>query len=408
MMNSSDSTDSATNNADVIIVGAGIGGLCCALALIRQGVRVLVLEQAPVITEVGAALQISPNATAVLEALGVGEALAETGFRPQGILSHHWRSGRPVARVRFDELDLHSPYYHIHRADLQKLLLEAVSAAQPGCVRTGQRMMALESDEQGARLILANGEWLKADWVIGADGIHSHARDYVAGIAAPPSFTGNVAWRGLLAVEDIPEKLRPPPYANIWMGPGAHVVMYYIRGGELLNFVAVTETDSWKEESWTSRGSLKEMLHDYADWTPELFDVLALTDPASCYRWALFDRTCLDQWWRNRVILVGDAVHPMLPFVAQGAAMAIEDAWALAQCLSNEPSERAGEAYTLLRRERVARIQQAARDNMRLFHYRSPLMRGLRDTLATTMAGVNPKLAARRVQWIYDHAPQGK
>ncbi|MEE4249073.1 MAG: FAD-dependent oxidoreductase [Alcanivoracaceae bacterium] len=385
----------------VVIVGAGISGLTCALALQQRGLRPVVLEQAPLLRELGAGLQLSPNAMSVMAALGLQKTLLEKGCLPEGIRSINWRSGNDIARVPFAALGFDFPYVHIHRADLQKTLLEAVLANDPDCVQTGQHVEAVVAEQDGITLLVRHGDPVRANWVIGADGIRSRCRDYVVSDNASPRFTGNVAWRGVLPTDSLPERLRPPRWANIWMGPGGHVVMYYLRGGALLNFVAVREQDDWLEESWNAPASLRDLLHDFADWDPLLFDLLSHTDPKSCFRWALFDRDPISQWYRDRLVLIGDAAHPMLPFLAQGAAMGIEDSWVLSELIASGCAD-AGAQYQALREQRCSRVQQLARDNMRLFHHHNAVLRGGRDLIAQGLSVVSPALAARRVAWIYD------
>ena len=385
----------------VVIVGAGIGGLSCALALLQRGITPLVLDQSHALKEVGAGLQISPNGMSVLSQLGLEPALLARGCVPEGIRSVNWKTGNDSTRLPFSSLALHSPYLHIHRADLQQALLDAVYMRAPDSIRLGQHVEAIVTEGNTVTLLIKGGGEVRGDWVIGADGIHSRCRDHVVQDNLAPQFTGNVAWRGLLPTASVAAALRPPRWANIWMGPGGHVVMYYLRGGELLNFVAVREQQDWLGESWNAPATLRDLLYEFADWDPVLFDMLSLSDPKSCYRWALFDRAPISQWHRDQVLLLGDAAHPMLPFLAQGACMAIEDAWVLAQLLADGGGN-IGARYQQARRERCARVQQLARDNMRLFHHHSAIMRGGRDLLARSLASFSPALAARRVSWIYD------
>ncbi len=385
----------------VIIVGAGISGLTCALALQQRGLKPVVLEQSHALKEIGAGLQLSPNGMSVLRQLGLEPALLHKGFLPQGIRSVNWCNGQQSALLPFSALNFHSPYLHIHRADLQQVLLDAVLANDASCLRTSQHVEAIIGEGDAATLMIRHGDSLTADWVIGADGIHSRCRDYVVRDNQRPRFTGNVAWRGLLRRDALPESLQPAPWANLWMGPGGHVVIYYLRGGELVNFVAVTEQNDWQEESWNAPASLRDLLHDFADWDPTLFELLSHAEPKTCYRWALFDRDPISNWYRDRIVLIGDAAHPMLPFLAQGAAMGIEDAWVLSSLIASGSDDAAAQ-FQQQRADRCARVQQLARDNMKLFHHHSPLIRAGRDVVARGLATLSPTAAARRVKWIYD------
>ena len=395
------SLGSVDASPSVMIVGAGIAGLTLAAALQQRGWRPRIVEQAPALRELGAGLQLSPNAMSVMAQLGLADKLVARGFLPEGIRSANWRSGRDNARVPFAALNLHHPYLHIHRADLQQCLLDQVLGADPDCLLLNRHVEAIVAEANSTTLLIRHGSALHADWVIGADGIRSRCRDHVVRDNQAPRFTGNAAWRGLLATESVPQRLRPPPWANLWMGPGGHVVMYYLRGGSLINFVAVREQDDWLEESWNAPASLRDLLHDFAHWDPALFDLLSHTDPKSCFRWALFDRDPIERWHRDRLILIGDAAHPMLPYLAQGAAMGIEDAWVLAGLLA-QGGDDVGARFQQLRAARCARVQQLARDNMTLYHHHSAWMRAGRDTVAGLLARFSPRLAARRVQWIYD------
>lgn len=393
------------SHSSILIIGAGIGGLTCALALQQQGLHPVILEQADSLGEVGAGIQLSPNAMSVMRKLGLEEALLAVGFLPQGIQSNHWKTGKILTQVPFAPLDLHAPYLHVHRADLHQILREAVHANDPDCIRTSQRVAFVNCEQ--TQLTLDTGEVRSADWIVGADGIRSRCRDAVLGQTQAARFTGNVAWRGVLHRNAVPAHLHPTPYANLWMGSGGHVVAYYLRGGELINFIAVREQDNWQDESWQSPAHLAVLLSEFAGWDSKLLDLMAHSDPKQCYRWALFDREPIQTWCNHRTLLLGDAAHPMLPFVAQGAAMAIEDSWVLSQLLAQTTAntldaDQVGTRYQALRATRCAQVQQLARDNMQLFHHRMPLLRWGRDLVARGMTAISPAMATKRVAWIYD------
>jgi salicylate hydroxylase len=240
--------------------------------------------------------------------------------------------------------------------------------------------------------------------VIGADGIHSKVREYVEP-ESEARFTGNVAWRGLVPTKDLSPSCRPDPCANVLMGPGSHVVYYYVRGGDLVNYVAVIETEHWQEESWTLKADLSEMLGDFDGWNAQTRDILAATDPDSCYRWALYDRDPFRCWLKDQCVLLGDAAHPMLPFLAQGAGMAIEDAYVLTRCLEQAPDDliKATDRYLLRRRDRTAKVQHQARRNMTLYHVRNPLIQLCRHQYLSFLGKSNPEHFNKSLAWLYDH-----
>jgi salicylate hydroxylase len=359
-----------------IVVGAGIGGLSAALALARKGVRVTVVEQAAQLGEIGAGIQLSPNATRVLHAFGLEAALAKVAFRPQAVEARTWKHGAALSRVPLGDAVVslfHTPYFHVHRADLIEVLARAVASEPRIALRLGAACARCEIDARGAAVALASGERLAGDLVVGADGIRSAVREALFG-PAQPRFTGNVAWRGLvpasaLAGADV------RPVAALWMGPGAHFVHYYVRGGALVNFVGVVERGDWREESWTARGAKSELLRDFAGWHPTVRAIVQLAPEDGCFRWALFDRDPLPSWSRGAATLLGDACHPTLPFMAQGACMAIEDAAVLAECVGAAPvgeTHAALARYESLRRARTTGIQLGSRRNASLYHMRAP------------------------------------
>ncbi|MCF6329446.1 MAG: FAD-dependent monooxygenase [Henriciella sp.] len=317
----------------IIISGGGIGGLTAALCCLHHGHDVTVLEQAPDLGEVGAGLQISPNAMKVFEALGLAERLTGAGFRPEAIQGRMGVSGIRLFEFALGDTAVKrwgSPYLHIHRADLIAVLQSALKTRAPDAVRLGAQVERYRQDGVGATAVLADGTEIAGDVLIGADGIHSPIRTQMLG-PDRPRFTGNVAWRAVVPVERLGNEA-PDPVACVWMGRGQHAVTYLLRGGELANFVGVIECNDWTNESWTEEGNRTQVLADFAGWHPTITRMIEASDQV--FRWALFDRAPLQTWTDGCVALLGDACHPMLPFMAQGAAMAVEDAWVLAASIS--------------------------------------------------------------------------
>ena len=351
------------------VVGAGLGGLTAALALLRRGFEVEVYEQAPELGEVGAGLQLSANATAVLFDLGLEAAVMARAVVPDEKVIRLWDSGQ--AWKAFDagavSTQLYGfPYVTLHRHDLHRALSAAVTAASPGALVLGARCTGLAQDDRGALLRFADGRQARVDIVIGADGVHSQVRANLFG-PDQPGFTGVVAWRGVIPAGRLPRHLRAP-LSVTWIGPGGHVVHYPLRGGELVNFVSVVERSDWRVESWSVQGSVEECLADYAGWHPDVKTLIRATDRP--YKWALFGREPMSCWSLGRGVLLGDACHPMLPFLAQGAAMAIEDGLVLARALEACAPDH-GAAFAAYERARIPRTSQAMTGsiaNMRRYH----------------------------------------
>jgi salicylate hydroxylase len=385
-----------------VIAGGGIGGLNAALCFHKFGWEVTICEQAPALGEIGAGIQISPNGMKVLRAVDIDKQIEAAGFRPRATQFRMGQSGQPILTASMADYEetFGAPYLHIHRADLIGVLQEAVDDRMPGAVRTGATVAGYGQDEQEAWVVLTDGSRIAGDIVIGADGIRSTIRAQMIG-PDDPDFTGNVAWRAVVPVEKLGRNA-PLPVSSAWLGEGKHAVTYLLRGGKLANFVGVVERDDWTNESWTEQGSRADALADFAGWHPTITTLLEQAEDH--YRWALFDRAPLDRWVDGRVALLGDACHPMLPFMAQGAVQAIEDGYILAHHLAQHDGYVAAlTAYFDARHDRTARVQAAARANMDLFHQRTT--RGKLTTYGPMWVAdkIKPDLAAQKLAWLYGH-----
>jgi len=354
----------------VLIAGAGIGGLTAALALLRAGIDVQVFEQAPALKEVGAGVQLAANGTRVLYALGVGDELKALSCEAQGKEIRLWNTGEtwklfdlgPVSIERYGY-----PYFTVYRPDLLDVLVRAVRREKPDAIQLGAKVAGLDQSGEQVRLRLQDGETVQGDALVGCDGVHSPVRQ---GLFGPdkPDFTGTIAWRGIVPMERLPRHMARIVGSN-WVGPGGHIVHYPLRGGRLMNFVGVVERSDWRVESWSTRGTREELKADFRGWHA---DIQAFIDAIEVpYKWALMVRPPLERWSVGRVTLAGDAAHSMLPFLAQGAVMAIEDGCVLARCLSEFPVSVALQHYEAARRERTRRTVEGSAANIQRFHNRA-------------------------------------
>ena len=354
----------------LIIAGGGIGGLTAALCLAQRDFSVLVLEQAAQFSTAGAGIQLSPNCSRVLHHLGLEAGLRGKGFLPEGTQFRDWRSGRVITEsVLGSEIAERygAPYYHIHRGDLIDVLFEAARAHPHIELRVNARVEHFETVRAGSGVqVRSAGTTELAAGLIGADGIHSKVRQDLWG-EQQPLFTGNVAWRMLVPAARLPAGM-VRPMSTVWWGPSKHFVHYYVAGGEFVNCVCVVEKSGWQVESWTELGDVGELRADFVGWHADIQTLIAQADPSVLYKWALFDRPPMPHWGKGNVTLLGDACHPTLPFMAQGAAMAIEDAAVLAACLGADQSVANGmQRYEGVRRKRAAGIQQGSRRNAKVF-----------------------------------------
>jgi salicylate hydroxylase len=387
----------------ILIAGAGIGGLAAALALIKRGYRVSVIEQARELAELGAGVQISANGAHALFSLGLEPALQKVWCEPAGKEIRLWSTGETwklfdlgaVSRQRYG-----APYFMIHRGDLHRILLDAVQAAAPDAITLNARVSGFEQDGGGVTVICEDGRRIAGDALIGADGVHSRIRNALFG-EMPARFTGLLAWRGLIPMERLPERLRRPVGTN-WVGPGGHVVHYPLRGGELMNFVGTAERDDWRVESWTERGTTDEAMNDFRGWNADVLTLIRNIEAP--FKWALLGREPLERWTIGRVTLLGDAAHPTLPMMAQGANMAIEDGVVLARCLDAHADRPiALQAYEAARRERTARLVRAANDNASRFH--NPALGNAEGAARYVDTEWQEAKVKQRYDWVFEYDP---
>ncbi len=364
----------------VIIAGAGIGGLTAALALLKSGIDCDVYEQASELREVGAGLQLAPNGTRVLFALGLEPSVRREGVETGDKMVRLWSTGQtwsmfdPNGATPTERFG--SPMYLMHRSDLHAMLVEAVRREKPGAIHLNARCVDFEQTDSEARLKLEDGRQITGDILIGADGLHSRIRQKLFG-PAMPKFTGILAWRGLAPVERLPEHLRRP-VSTQWLGPNGHVTCYPVHRGTLLNMVGEVERDDWRLELWVEPGSHEECYQDFPGWHRDLLDIIDNID--QLYKWGLFLREPLPKWSVGRVSLLGDSCHAMLPFLGQGGNMAIEDGFVLARCVAKyrDNPVTALDRYEIARRERTTNIVQRSAAMAATFH---------NDALADSKAG---------------------
>ncbi len=384
----------------IVVVGAGIGGLTLALGLAKQGFQVRVFEQSKALSEVGAGLQLSPNAMKVLRSLGLETALESHSFAPEYACIRDYKSGSYYLRSPLGQEVINrygAPYWHVHRGDLHAELVQACYANDVD-IELDHKVLGYRNERNGASILLeGKTEW--ADLLIGADGIHSKVRELMLGIEAP-LFTGQVAWRGTVPVNAI-KNVQVQPDATVWAGPNQHVVTYYLKGGELVNFVAVEERAEWLQESWRQEGDVKDLRQKFSGWHPEVTEILAACE--SSFVWALNSRPTLSKWSDGAVTLLGDACHPMLPFMAQGAAMAIEDAYVLANLLGKGSFSQAFNDYEAIRKPRVTAIQQLSRENAGLYHMHGGLTGQLKLKALSLASRYVPSIVHSKLDRVYGY-----
>ena len=378
----------------IIVIGGGIGGLAAALALARLGAVVTVLEQTAEISDMGAGLQISPNGFVVLDALGLRDAVVDRSVAATSVVLRNYSNSAMVATLDVSPQTGGQNYHFIHRADLVACLLSA--ARQAGVQVRLQHKVKQVQTSVIPQVVLTNGATMMADLVVGADGLHSCLRP-VLNRPAAPRFTGQVAWRAL-----VPRQSDALAQVQLYMGPGRHLVTYPLRGGQLVNVVAVQERANWAADGWQYRDDPQNLRRAFADFSPDVQELLRSVD--NLHLWGLFRHPVARNWYQDHAVLLGDAAHPTLPFLAQGANMALEDAWVLADCLANaETTSGALARYQKRREGRVRRVIAVSGRNAWKYHLRLPPLRMAAHAALRFVSLKAPQYLTRQFDWLYHH-----
>jgi len=388
-------TSSAPQDTSIAVIGGGIGGLTTAISLLQAGFDVRVYEQARWLSEVGAGINIGPNAARLLIKLGLRDELDKVAFRSPHFHQRRWQDGRTLTRIPLGETieeAFGAPHMIFHRGELHAVLAKAVPSDR---VHLAHRCVGVRQNADKVEMEFENGATATADALIAADGIHSTVRRILLG-PERPRFACR-AYRGLIPAERVPDI---PKESTAWLGPGRHLVHYFVSGGRLLNFVGHVEQEGWYSESWTEPGKVSDLRDAYAGWHPQVQRIIDEVDET--FIWAVLDREPLDRWTYGRITMLGDACHPMIPFMGQGGAQAIEDAVAVAACLQRYPAdvETALTLYETIRLPRASKIQIGSWENKTRFHMPDGPGQIERDTL---MAKGMTDWSYRSIEWVYAH-----
>ena len=387
----------------VLIVGAGLGGLTAALSLLRRGIDVEVYEQTSELKEIGAGVQISANGTGVLFALGLEDGVRHWGVHAADKEIRLWNTGQTWSLFkgikRADGERYRYPMFMLHRGDLHALLVDAVARLKPGAIHLKQRCTGFVQEGAAVTLRFENGDEVHGDVLLGADGLHSVVRKQLYG-AAVPQFTGQVVWRGLVPIDGLPQDQRRLIGTN-WVGPKAHVTCYPVHRGELFNFVGQVDRTDWQIESWIAEGTREECFGDFPGWHPHVQSMIE--HAPKLFKWGLFLREPLNRWAEGRVALLGDACHAMLPYLGQGANMALEDGYVLARCLEEWGSnpEMALARYEQVRCERATRVVNSSSEMTGTFH--NEALADAEGAERYVNTEWHPDKVRARYDWIYQY-----
>jgi salicylate hydroxylase len=391
------------SSAPVILVGAGIGGLFAALCLQQKGIDPVLLEKSHELAEVGAGIQIGANGSRLIAKLGLQDEIEKYATSPDSGQVMHGQSGRslctyPLNRSSISRYQL--PYYQIHRADLQRVLVKAVEKRLAGSLRLGVELAKITQDANGIQAISSSGETIEGRVLVGCDGIHSRTRQLLIDDGAPV-FTGCNAWRATVPAAALVGQ-KDPLVPKIWVGAGKHLVQYPVQSGAAVNIVACVQEHKTEVERWAGTSSTDELTECFADWCPQVRALLELAGDA--LRWGLYERPVLNNWNVGRATLLGDSAHAMLPSLAQGAVMAMEDADELAISLAAQADIKlALEDYQSKRIQRTRRVQQVARKNMSFFHQSSSLHKLSAGALGAAGPAAE-SIIANRYRWLYGYS----
>lgn len=387
----------------VLIAGGGIGGLAAAAALLQRGVDVDVYEQAEELKEVGAGIQISPNGCRVLDALGIFQKLKDLSCDPERKEFRLWNTGRPWPMFSLGKTVIEKygyPYLTVYRPDLHGALADRVRELKADAIHLNSPVAGLRQDAQGVELQLKDGRVIKGDALIGADGVRSVVRNTVWG-PTNPEFSGMVAWRGLIPMESLPERMQAS-VGSTWIGPGGHVVTYPLHKSKIMNFVATIEDRTWTHAGGSAPGTHEECLSDFAGWHEDIHTMIRLCP--TLLKWALARRDPIPQWTQGRISLLGDAAHATLPFLAQGAVHSIEDGMVLSRCLEGVKADDVPAAlkrYEGARIERTSRMVRGATANTERFHSKELATEESAEKYLEKEWSANPIF--ERYDWLYSY-----
>jgi len=357
------------NNQNIIIAGAGIGGLTAALSCQKIGLQVVVFERSPELGEIGAGIMLTPNAVKCLEYLGLGDALLAVANEPSESIYRRFDTSEVMMRAGIKDKMRRSygaGYYLIHRADLHSILMQAVLANDADAICPGRSVSQVDQSETGVKVHFEHGESIAGRLLIGSDGIHSAVRTALFG-KNNPQYTGQSAWRGMVPAKGLPKSVLEPGMLS-WIGESRHIIQYAVRKGRLINYVAIVAINDWVEEGWNRSAPVEEVVTEFSGWHSDVLQLLSATPAENCYKWGLFVREPLKSWTVGRATLLGDAAHPTLPFAAQGSAMAIEDGIVLGRALeSYNNTEVALRTYEATRIKRASWLVEHAREATNLY-----------------------------------------